>query len=235
LRGAVLSEQWPKCLAGDARAFYVISAFHRVLRSAAAAYAADVVLIDVGPNLGAINRAAVLAAAYVVIPVAADLFALRGLINLGPTLRAWRSGWEKRLGERPQGLKIALPEGRMQPAGYIAMQHAGYIAMQHAIVSGRPTKAYRSWMQRIPGTYREYVLGEENGDAPSVEDDPYCLAMLKHYRSLMPMAQDARKPIFHLTAADGAIGAHTRAVRACYSSGTVRIPVHLHCKNIVQL
>ena len=30
-------------------------------------------------------------------------------------------------------------------------------------------------------------------------------------RSLVPMAQEARKPIFHLTAADGAIGSHAAA------------------------
>jgi chromosome partitioning protein len=39
--------------------------------------------------------------------------------------------------------------------------------------------------------------------------------LLKNYRSLMPMAMEARKPIFHLKSADGAIGAHTYAVKAC--------------------
>ena len=34
-------------------------------------------------------------------------------------------------------------------------------------------------------------------------------------RSLMPMAMEARKPMFELTPADGAIGAHTTAVRNC--------------------
>ena len=46
--------------------------------------------------------------------------------------------------------------------------------------------------------------------------DPYCLALLKHYRSLMPLAMDARKPMFFLKPSDGAIGAHVEAVRACY-------------------
>jgi hypothetical protein len=39
--------------------------------------------------------------------------------------------------------------------------------------------------------------------------------MLKHFKSLMPMAQDARKPMFRLTAADGAIGGHAAAVTDC--------------------
>jgi len=31
----------------------------------------------------------------------------------------------------------------------------------------------------------------------------------------MPMAQEARKPIFHLKAADGALGGHIYAVQGC--------------------
>lgn len=32
------------------------------------------------------------------------------------------------------------------------------------------------------------------------------------YRSLVPIAQENRKPIFNLTSADGAIGTHSNAV-----------------------
>lgn len=48
------------------------------------------------------------------------------------------------------------------------------------------------------------------------QDDPECLATLRHYRSLIPMGQEARKPIFHLTSADGAIGSHAQAVQEAY-------------------
>jgi hypothetical protein len=40
--------------------------------------------------------------------------------------------------------------------------------------------------------------------------------MLKHYHSLIPMAMEARKPIFLLKSADGAIGAHSYAVQDAY-------------------
>jgi hypothetical protein len=33
----------------------------------------------------------------------------------------------------------------------------------------------------------------------------------------MPMAQDARKPMFSLKPADGAIGGHQTAVQECYA------------------
>ena len=50
----------------------------------------------------------------------------------------------------------------------------------------------------------------------SVQNDPHCLFLLKHYRSLMPMAQEAKKALFLLKPADGAIGAHVQAVRKAY-------------------
>ena len=85
-----LSQQWIQCLAGNERAFRVISAFWRLVQNAAATVAADVALVDLGPNLGAINRAALIAADHVVVPLAPDLFSLQGLQNLGPALRGWR-------------------------------------------------------------------------------------------------------------------------------------------------
>ncbi len=87
-----LSEAWPKCLDGDERAFRVMSSFWRVIQIAATEHDADVVLVDLGPTLGAINRAALIASDYVVVPLSPDLFSLQGLRNLGPTLRRWRSG-----------------------------------------------------------------------------------------------------------------------------------------------
>ena len=88
--------------------------------------------------------------------------------------------------------------------------------MQHGILANRPVEAYKRWMDRIPGVYRNAVLDEQATKSLDVKNDPYCLSLLKHYRSLMPMAMEVRKPIFFLKSADGAIGAHIEAVRKCY-------------------
>lgn len=205
----LLSENWPLALDRQEAAFRILSSFNRIMLRAAASMSAELILIDVGPNLGAINRTSLLAAQQVIIPLAPDLFSLQGLRNLGPTLREWRSGWEKRLGEKPPDLDMALPAGEMKPAGYVVMQHG--------IRDSRPVKAYERWMNRIPTEYRESVLGEQDVIAPAVNTDPFNLALLKHYRSLMPLAMEAHKPMFFLKSADGAIGAHAEAVKSCYS------------------
>ncbi len=201
-----LSTEWPRCLEGRERAFRVTTAFWRVMREAATRHQADVVLIDVGPNLGAINRAALVAASYVVVPVAPDLFSLQGLKNLGPTLRKWRETWQQARLKAPPALG-EMPGGEMAPVGYVLMQHAERL--------GRPTKAYGKWQERLPLVYRESVLGEA-ADQTVVPPDPYQIQRIKHYRSLMPMAMEARKPMFALLPADGAIGAHQTNVQQCH-------------------
>jgi chromosome partitioning protein len=200
-----LGDAWFRALDGNARSFRVVSAFWRLIQRVAARTGAEVCLVDVGPNLGAINRAALIAADHIVVPLAPDLFSLQGLENLGPTLRSWRAGWQTRLPRKPPGLEI--PEGLLLPAGYVVLQHS--------VRLDRPVRAYEKWISRIPIVYAEAVLDQPVA-ATSIAEDPNCLGMLKHYRSLVPMAQEAGKPMFFLKPADGAIGSHLDAVHRVY-------------------
>ena len=170
---------------------------------------ASVILADVGPNLGAINRSALIATDYVIVPLGADLFSLRGLRNLGPTLRTWRAEWQKRLSNwvNPH---FPLPQGKMLPLGYVVQQHS--------VRLGRPVQAYDKWINRMPEEYAKNLLGKEQDSyPPTPPDDENRLATTKHYRSLVPMAQEKRKPIFKLSTADGAFGSHAAAVQSAYT------------------
>ena len=202
-----LSDAWPRCHNSDEAAFRTMTAFHRLLEQHAQTTGAEIILIDVGPNLGAINRSALITSDHVCIPLAPDLFSLQGLKNLGPALRTWRSSWTELKKKGPPGL--SLPSGQMKPVGYIAMQHS--------MRANRPVKAYQRWMNKIPSVYRSAVLDPDAADTiPLFLEDPHLLSQLKHYRSLMPLAMEANKPMFWLKPADGAIGAHVAAVSDCY-------------------
>jgi chromosome partitioning protein len=205
-----LSKDWTECLGPSMRPFHVITALYRVLLRGAAVRRADVALVDVGPNLGAINRAALLAADHVIFPVGADVFSLHGLRGLGPRLAAWREEWNQRrkhFESKHAGAALELPAGAMSPSGYVATQHSRY--------AGKLGKAYNRWLTRIPEVYLRDVCRDASTPVPTLEQDRNCLARLKHYRSLLPMAQEARKPIFQLTPADGAIGSHLYAALDC--------------------
>jgi deoxyhypusine synthase len=60
------------------------------------------------------------------------------------------------------------------------------------------------------------VLQKQDEIVSTPSSDLNCLALLKHYQSLMPMAQESHKPIFHFKPADGAIGAHIYTVTDVY-------------------
>lgn len=206
-----LATVWPECADGRERAFRVVSAFWRIIQLATKAYSADLVLIDMGPNLGSINRAVMISTDYVVIPLASDLFSVQGLQNLGPMLSKWRSQWKDRQGRHTSD-EFKIPSGNMQPLGYISMLHAER--------ASRPTMAYRKWLERIPNVYRSEILRQDQMADVSVEDDSNRIGTLKHYRSLMPMAQEARKPIFFLKPADGVVGGHYYSVQNAHQDFT---------------
>ncbi|MGC8625705.1 MAG: ParA family protein, partial [Phycisphaerae bacterium] len=111
--------------------------------------------------------------------------------------------WKDRLAKQPRDA-IALPQGTIKTIGYMVIRHA--------IRLDRPVQAFDRWIAKIPTTYGQSVLNQTNPAAVGIDDDPNCIAKLKDYRSLMPLAQEARKPMFHLTPADGALGAHSQAV-----------------------
>jgi len=207
-----LSLQWTQAL-GDSsnrRAMMVQSAFWRIAQKSASGIGAQLIIFDVGPNLGAINRSVLIGTDYVVVPLAADLFSIQGLRNLGPSLVRWKQGWHQRLKLlQANPLPQALPTGDTQPIGYVAMQHQERLS--------RPVKAYGAWLERMPREYRSSLsLPEAIAHFASIKEDPQCLALLRHYKSLIPMAQEARKPVFLLKSADGAIGSHAASVNQAY-------------------
>jgi chromosome partitioning protein len=204
-----LSNTWLSCLDGDVYSFKVTTVFDTLLTDAANKTQSDYVLIDIGPNLGAINRSVLIACDYVILPVASDLFSLQGIKNLGQTLKSWKEQWKDRTNRNFKPSNIRLPNGQMKVLGYICMQHTAR--------ESKPVKAYLRWTNKIPATYQKYILQEDTTkENTEIIDDNNCLGILRHYHSLMPLAMEARKPIFLLKPADGAIGSHYQAVQQVY-------------------
>lgn len=203
-----LSDNWNKCVNKDEAAFRIVSAFYRIIQNTGNQINADYIVIDVGPNLGAINRSTLIAADYLIIPMAADLFSLQGLRNMGTAIERWKEEWKDRLDKNPEK-KLNLPKANIKPLGYVIMQHG--------VKESRPVKAYLKWAERIPNEFRNYILKSDEINSLSINEDNYCIALIKHYHSLMAMAMEAKKPIFSLKPSDGAIGAHYNAVTKVYS------------------
>lgn len=196
------SREWLGCLEGTERAFRVTTSLWRSLQRASAAVSADLVLVDLSPHLGAINRAALIASDHIIFPVAPDLHSVRSLQTLGTVLRKWREEWQARIGQSPPTAQ-PLPTGSMHPAGYVVHLQRLYM--------GAPLAIHRRSMESIPSVYARSILGRDTM-VTRPDADPNCLGTVRRYGSLLQLSQEARKPMFHLKASDGAIGAHAKAV-----------------------
>jgi hypothetical protein len=159
------------------------ASFFRILQQAGSKAGAEIILMDTGSGLGAISRAALIAADSVVVLVTPDFLSIRGLRNLGPAIRRW------------------CDEPR-----------ASYVVRQPALRLDLPIQPTARWLARIPLEYAQSVLGVR--PAAEGDDEPHRIGLLRDYASLMPMAREARKPVFHLKPADGALGAHLFAASA---------------------
>ena len=96
------------------------------------------------------------------------------------------------------------------------MQPLGYVVLQHPVRLDRPVKAYERWIKRMPEEFHQHVLNDLEFRGTDVTRDHFCISLLKNYRSLMPLAQEAHKPVFLLRPVDGALGGHETAARAAY-------------------
>jgi len=162
---------------------------------------ADFMLLDLGPNLGAINRAALLAADYLLTPLAPSLQSIAGLQVLGSEFNRWSAQWQPLNAEvqyHPEFPKLL-----------------GYVVTQTGMRLANPVPSYARWLARLPGAYRQAFQQHGGGYPASPASDPECLGLIHHYAGLMPLALDARKPMFALRPADGAIGSHMDSVQRC--------------------
>lgn len=208
-----LAGAWVESLAGQEVGFRKTSAIHRIIDAVATAYKVDYVLIDVGPNLGSLNRSVLLSCDYFFVPLVPDLYSLRGLENIGKTFKKWIEDWDdakKRFLKNNEGIVLDLQNGK--PV------FAGWINQQFNIYHQKPTKAYATWTELIPKYIQKHVIDIlKSIDENMVKDlngGTHKLGDFKSYHSLAPLSQELKKPIFELKSKE-AQGQHWKYVIKC--------------------
>ena len=171
----------------------------------------DYVFFDMGPSLGAINRAVLLACDYFLTPMSADVFSLLALGNIGKSLSNWRetflSGYNGLDGEKKAKIDKFHHGCVIKFIGYVEQQ---YITKS---VGGQPraVRAYDEILKKIPFEISEKVVRPINREV--IEWLDYKIGSIPNYHSLVPMSQTSHKPIFELTSGDGVVGAHYQKVK----------------------
>lgn len=171
----------------------------------------DYVFIDIGPNMGALNRAILLGCDNYFIPVIPDMFSLRGTQNIGRTFATWISNFQYAL-ERVTLSNFDCVCGTPQFSGYILQQFNKY--------RKRETKAFENWGDQIPNTIENYIVKPLTTPTLSKynlvqKQTNYKIAEFKNYNGLIPLAQASPKAYFELTSKDGVVGGHIAYVKNC--------------------
>lgn len=206
LKEDLLSKDWQDATSGDIRGLRTSYLFSQLL-SRCKDY--DYVFFDMGPSLGSINRAVLLACDFFVSPMSIDIFSLKAIDNISTAVLEWRRRLELGFAQVDEDLKEDIPEG-----GAFDIKFAGYVAQQYIQkTSGgekRAVAAYETIMKRIPKAIKTNFI-----DRFKIHDDgmKYEIGSIPNLYSLIPMSQTARKPVFQLKAKDGVRGAHFNKVK----------------------
>ena len=173
-------------------------------RTLANSMEADVVLFDLGPSLGALNRSVLIGCDNFVTPVAADLFSLYALENIGDRLTSWISHYRDNISRmekieqlsKEYDIPLELPIGKGW-AGYSVQQYVSSTS-RGAV---REVQAYNRYKEQIPDRAKE--LNELKSGALRRPD----LGVVPNMFSMVPLAQNAHAPVSGLTVRDGLRGA----------------------------
>ncbi|MXR70812.1 AAA family ATPase [Shewanella sp. JBTF-M18] len=224
-----LGDSWNAARGGSEPDIRVQSAIHRYIRWASKNVNADAVFVDLGPNLGALNRAVLGSSDYFIVPMSPDLFSIRGTENLGNKMLNWNDGWVQcQEAWKARGtVDIDIPKG--------APKFLGYVKQQHNIRNNQKgmTLGWQIFGNRVDGAIRENVVEKLQPRGQVFEWDGkdlnWHLGDIPNLHSLVPYSLEAKKPVFDCTGRDKLRGAHITKARksASHYKGIIERLMHV--------
>lgn len=198
----LLASDWSDVESGKARGTRTSLVFSQAL-SHFEQY--DYVFFDMGPSLGAINRAILLASDYFITPMSPDIFSLLALENIGISIAQWTEQFDTGI----EKLKRVDPHAIDGLKENFLIKFIGYVTQQYTskTVEGQkmPVKAYETIIDHIPSSIQKNIIAPINGVDIALD---YSLGAIPTFNSVIPMSQSAHKPIFTLSSKDGVVGSH---------------------------
>lgn len=202
----LLAKDWSDAISGNTRGLRTSLLFKHVL-SMCDEY--DYVIFDMGPSLGSINRAVLIATDYFLTPMSIDIFSLKAIENISVSLKKWRDDLEMGMQrvEDPEDLEVEPGEWNLKFAGYVTQQ---YTAKRDAEGKRRAVRAFDRILRRVPNLIKKEFVSKFQEEYIELD---YDLGSIPTLHSLIPLSQTSRRPIFSLRATDGVVGAHFSKVR----------------------
>lgn len=208
IREDLLATDWASTRNGESRGFQTTYAIKELL-SRLNHY--DLVLVDMGPSLGALNRSVLLAVDYFLMPLSVDIFSLMAVGNIISSFDNWRQSLEDAIAKhyRDEGynFKIANKDITWD------LKFLGYVMQQYKAKTKRGIRQPVQAFERIIEKQKDEIANLCS--AFNVNSSDVDLGVIPTLSSVVPLSQQAHAPIFSLGAQDGIVGSqYTRVSEA---------------------
>lgn len=209
----IFSDAWNKSLGGDIGGFRRTNWLRQMKDHYFDKY--DLMVIDVGPSLGALNRSILLNTDYILTPMGSDIFSLIGISNISSWIREWMQSYNNALhvltdrhGQHAVR-KYSFNFNISKTTRLIGFSIQQYVT--RTFKDGRrPIAAYESIISQVPAAIEKH-LGYLIYDDLTIED--LNLGDVPYLYSLVPLAQASKAPMYSLTRSDGVVGGQTSSVK----------------------
>lgn len=202
-----LSAGWTAFLGGDLGGARITNWNTQLLSHLRPQY--DLIIYDVGPSLGALNRSILVGTDYFMAPMGCDIFSLIGIENIANWIAQWRGNYDGAYARCAELNRASLERYSTEvrhSSGSIA-RFLGYTVQQYITKTirneKRATGAYEAILEQIPQRIDESLHAFI---APPLSPGDVRLGDVPHMYSLVPLAQSAHTPIHRLTSKDGLSG-----------------------------
>lgn len=177
-------------------------AVNALVKECAEEHRIDYVLVDMSPSISALNQNLFMTSTHFVVPSSPDYFCAQAIDSLAQVLPKWAQ-WPKK----------AAGSGLFVGAAYPIPTHTplflGTINQRYRPRYGQPAQAFQRWIDRInqrvvdvlvPALRAEgMLLPEAAYSAAAVNSEPYSLANIADFNTLIARSQEHGVPIFELT------------------------------------
>ena len=198
-----------------------IGIIHSIVRKTARNNKCEIILVDMSPSAGALNRSILMGSDYFIVPTSPDFFSYQAIQSLGDMLPNWYKDFED---FRDPSVQNALPIKPPRMLGIISQKYRPYTKRipkelkDFLTLNPNETekkkrqgiaKSYQNWIDKIQKASSEVlaknlkklnmVIPIELFEKHVTNEKPYNLISISDFNSLVALAQEHQKPVFELT------------------------------------
>lgn len=186
----VLNTAFSETNSGIERGFRGVSGINRYLDKIGTDYNIDLFLIDTSPNLGVLNKIAVLGSDFFVVPVNPDIFSVQGVQNIGQTFLRWKNNWKniQSVSGKSFASEIMLKDDPI---------FLGWLLNDYVPYSSEPSKNQKVYIEKLESVIKENLSTKltKNG---LFETTQKCIGQIQQFGTLMQRSHEAALAVVNM-------------------------------------